>query len=358
MRIGTFVGVPVFIGWTWLILAAFIIWSSGSSYTRIYPELGTLGYAAGLAVAVGLLASVLVHEAAHALSARAFGLRVRRIVADLMGGHTAFEGPTTPLSQGLTALSGPLANLLLAAGLYGIGLVLSDGIGASIVLRLAFLNVLLGIFNLLPGLPLDGGQVLMALLWRLTRSPHRASIMAGWSGRVVAILTVVVLVVIPLATGAQPDLVLVFLAVLVASFLWRGASASIAVGRARQRISTTPLDQVMRPVVLVQAHAPIETWWRGAQQVYVTTDPASGAPNGIVRADALGTVPQEQWGSVPAAAVSGAAPSRWIYEFDARPSLEDVIALMMRDQAEVMLIVESRQVTGIVFGADAMGVLQ
>ena len=153
MRIGTFVGVPVYIGWTWVLLAAFITWTSGQSYTRVYPELGAMGYAIGLAVAVGLLLSVLVHEAAHALSARAFGLKVRRIVADLMGGHTAFEGRTTPLSQGVTGLSGPTANVVLAGLLYAVGLVLSDGVAVSVLERLGFINLLLAVFNLLPGLP-------------------------------------------------------------------------------------------------------------------------------------------------------------------------------------------------------------
>lgn len=358
MRIGSFIGVPVFIGWSWLLLAAFITWTSGSSYARIFPELGTTAYAVGLIVAVGLLVSVLVHEAAHALSARAFGLHVRRIVADLMGGHTAFEGRTSPLSQGITGLSGPVANLVLAALLYGIGLALSGGVTAAVVGRLAFINVLLAVFNLLPGLPLDGGQVLMAAVWRLTGSPHRASVAAGWSGRVVAAAVVIVLVGLPMLAGGRPDLILVFIAVLIASFMWRGASQAIEIGRARQRIASTALTDVMRPVSLVPARAPISSWWRGPQQVYVTTDPSDGHPSGIVRADTLASVPQEQWGSVPASAVSVAAPPHWVYEFEDQPTLEAVFALMAQNQAQVMLVVHAGQVQGIVFGADAMRAVQ
>lgn len=358
MRIGSFVGVPVYIGWTWLLLAAFITWSSGSTYARIDPGLGTTAYVLGAVVALGLLVSVLVHEAAHAMSARAFGMRVRRIVADLMGGHTAFEGRTTPWSQGVTGISGPLANVLLGGGLYAVSLALGDGLAASVLGRLAFINILLAVFNMLPGLPLDGGQVLMAAVWRLTGSPHTATVVAGWSGRVVAVLVVAVLVGLPLAFGAAPDLLLLVLALLVAGFLWAGASQSIAVGRARQRVRATPLEQVMRPVALVPAGAPISSWWTGAQQVYVTTDPRDDHPNGIVRADAVAAVPLEAHTSVPATAVSVAAPAHWVYEFDGPPTLEEVFGVMAQGNKDVLLVVADGQVQGIVFGADALRAVQ
>lgn len=356
IRIGSFVGVPVFIGWTWLLLAAFITWTSGVSYARIYPELGSMGYAVGLAVAVGLLVSVLVHEAAHALSARAFGLRVRRIVADLMGGHTAFEGRTGPLSQGITGVSGPVANVLLAGILYAAGFALGDGIVASAVGRLAFINLLLAIFNLLPGLPLDGGQVLMAVVWRLTGSPHTASVVAGWSGRVVAVLVVLILGGLPLLSG-RPDLLWLFLAVLVASFLWRGASQAITVGQARRRLSTLDLAQVLRPVTLVSESAPISSWFVGADRIYVTVA-ADGHPNGIVGAEALGAVPPAQHSRVPASAVAVAAPPHWVTEVTDPPTPELLLSLLAQTGSSVLLIVHRGAVAGVVFAADAMRAIE
>lgn len=354
MRIGSFIGVPVYIGWSWLLLAAFITWTSGSTYARIYPDLGTMAYALGLTVAVGLLVSVLIHEAAHALSARAFGLRVRRIVADLMGGHTAFEGRTSPIAQGVTGLSGPLANLALAVVLYGVGFALSDGITAAVLVRLAFINVLLGIFNLLPGLPLDGGQVLMAVVWRVTGSPHRASVVAGWSGRVVAVIVVLVLVVLPIATSGRPDLILLLLAVLVAGFLWKGASHAIAVGRVRARLESRTISEVLRPVRMVPADAPISTWWEGPHQVYVITIPNDGHPIGVVRMDALESVPEEEWGSVEAMSVAAVKEGRWICEFEDEQRLEVAITSMVFHGLDTMLVTRFGQIEGIVFSADAM----
>lgn len=350
MRIGSFVGVPVYIGWTWLILAAGLTWLFGAPHAA---ELGMMGYAVGLAIAIGLLVSVLVHEGAHALSARAFGLRVRRIVADLMGGHTAFEGRTTPWSQGVTGLSGPLANLLLAGLFFAAALVLGEGVSGFVMARLAVINILLAVFNLLPGLPLDGGQVLMAAVWRLTGSAHTASVVAGWSGRIVAGIVVLAFLGVPLLSGAQPSLLNVLIVVLIASFLWRGATQAIAVGRARRRLSQLDLNQVLRPVTLVRSDAPISTWHRGPGQVYVTVG-ADGHPNAVVREDALATVPREQWDRVPASAVAATAPPHWVTEVEEPPTPELVLSLLAQSGASVLLIVHQGAVTGIVFAADAM----
>jgi len=350
IRIGSFVGVPVYIGWTWLILAAGLTWLFGAPHA---DTLGPVGYAVGLSIAVGLLVSVLVHEGAHALSARAFGLRVRRIVADLMGGHTAFEGRTTPWSQGITGLSGPVANLLLAGLFYAAALALGDGVVAFVMARLAVINILLAVFNLLPGLPLDGGQVLMAAVWRLTGSPHTASVVAGWTGRIVAVVVVLGFIGVPLLGGTQPSLVNILIVLLIASFLWRGASQAIAVGQARRRLSRLELGQILRPVTMVRGDAPVASWFRGPGQVYVTVGP-DGHPDAIVRDDAVASVPREQWDRVPASAVAAAAPPHWVREVEEAPTPELVLSLLAQSGASALLIVHREAVAGIAFAADAM----
>ncbi|HHU11115.1 MAG TPA: hypothetical protein GXZ60_14060 [Intrasporangiaceae bacterium] len=357
VRVGSFVGVPVYIGWSWLILAALITWLRGQDFQYHYPDLGGGAYLAGLAVAFGLLISVLVHEAAHALSARSFGLRVRRIVADLMGGHTAFDGRTTPWSQGVTAASGPLANLLMAAVAYAVAAPMGEGIVARTVLHLAVLNVLLAVFNLLPALPLDGGQILMAVIWRFTGSSYRGAVVAGWSGRIMAVLLVVVLLVIPVLQGATPNLLLTVLVVMIATFLWRGATQSIIIGRTRARVEATELSAVLRPVALVPQSAPIQTWWNGPDRVYVTTD-ERGQPTGIVRADVVTTVPREQWAQVPASAVAVSRPQGWVHDFAEVPTFGSVLAVMATERLEALLVVHAGAPQGIVFAADAMRVVE
>lgn len=353
IRVGSFVGVPVYIGYSWLLLAAVVTWLYGDSFARAYPDLGAGAYAASLAIAVGFLISVLVHEAAHALSARAFGLNVRRIVADLMGGHTAFDGRTTPWSQGITALAGPIGTLVAAAGFWVAGLFVGGGVVADILARLVFINLILAVFNMLPGLPLDGGQVLMAGVWRLSGSPHTASVVAGWSGRIVAVIVVAIFVVPSLLAGRTPSLFSLLIALFIASYLWRGASQAIQVGQTRRRVAATSLSSVLRPAALVRGDAPIDAWWQGADRVYVTLD-GEGQPVGIVRVDALESVPESERSRVPASAVSASVPPGWVRDFPEEPTLSDVLAAMSQTQAGAMLVVHGGQVRGVVFADDAL----
>ncbi|KAB7742963.1 peptidase M50 [Nostocoides sp. F2B08] len=357
LRIGSLAGVPVYIGWSWLILAAIVTAIVGPSVAAQRPDLGVRAYGVGVLVALGFLLSVLVHEAAHAVSARAFGFQVRRIVADLMGGHTAFDGRTTPWSQGLTALAGPIGNLVLAAVALPVAMVLDTGVWAYLAQTIAQVNILLALFNLLPGMPLDGGQILLAIVWRITGSPNRGAVAAGWGGRIVVLFVVAWFILLPLADGRPPELFTLFWVVLIVGFLWRGASQSILVGRTRARVEATPLPQVMRPVVIVPATAPISTWWAGPDRVYVTAD-VEGRPAGIVRADVVESVPRDQWPGVPASAVAVSRSPGWVVDFSEPPDLGDVLRAMGRSGQDAVLVREAGQVRGIVFEADAVRAVQ
>lgn len=357
LRVGSVAGVPVFIGWSWLLLAAAVTAIIGPSVAAQRPDLGIAAYGVGVLVALAFLASVLVHEAAHAISARAFGFEVRRIVADLMGGHTAFDGRTTPWSQGMTALAGPLGNLLLAAVALPVAMVLDTGVAAYLAQTIAQVNILLALFNLLPGMPLDGGQILLAVVWRVTGSPHRGAVVAGWGGRVVVVLTVAWFVLWPLAQGRPPGLFTLFWVLLIAGFLWRGASQSILVGRTRERVDATPLAQVMRPVTVVPTGGPIAAWWTGPDRVYITVD-AQGVPTGIVRADVVASVPNDQWAHVPASAVAVSRSASWVADFREPPSLGDVLLAMGRSGQDAVLVRQAGEVRGVVFEADVVRAVQ
>ena len=357
VRIGSLAGVPVYIGWSWLLLAAFVTAIIGPSVAAQRPDLGVAAYGVGLLVALGFLLSVLVHEAAHAVSARAFGFQVRRIVADLMGGHTAFDGRTTPWSQALTALAGPVGNVLLAGIALPIAFVLDSGVGAYVAQTIAQVNILLAVFNLLPGMPLDGGQILLAAVWRVTGSANRGAVVAGWSGRVVAALVVAWFLLRPLAEGRSPGLFTLFWVVLIAGFLWRGATQSIVMGRTRERVEATPVERVLRPVSVVPDSEPIASWWSGPEQVYVVAD-SQGRPSGIVRADVVASVPRDRWPAVPASAVAVRRPHQWVVDFATSPNLTEVLLEMGRTGQDVVLVREAGRIRGVVFEADVVRAVQ
>ncbi len=143
-------------------------------------------YLVAIAFVVLLYVSVLIHELSHSLVARAFKLPVRRILLYPLGGFSEIEQePPTPSQEFLVSAAGPAMSLLLAGLGIGVNVLLDlRGIPRVIIDRLVLANVVVGVFNLLPGLPLDGGRVLRALLWKLTGKSGYSTVLAAWAGRI------------------------------------------------------------------------------------------------------------------------------------------------------------------------------
>lgn len=254
LRIATIGGVPVHLGWSWFLLAAVITVLFGSQLAGRT----SLGYAIGFVYALFLLLAVLVHEGAHAVTARSLGIPVHRVVADFLGGHTAFDATSlTPLRAGLIAAAGPVANLALA-GVGFVGGQLSTSPLAVLVLSgVTWINLLLAAFNLLPGLPLDGGQVLESIVWGVTGKRSAGMVAAGWAGRVLAVGIVAWVLVRPLLMGASPSLTTMLWGGLLASVIWRGASAALQGGQARRAIDGITIGSVAQRIHLVRPDTPV-----------------------------------------------------------------------------------------------------
>ncbi|MFF0041661.1 site-2 protease family protein [Streptomyces mirabilis] len=193
IRIGSVRGVALWAHWSVPVIMLLLAFGLARRTLPGYaPGLAPVLYAAaGVVGALLLLVSLVVHEAAHALTARRAGIPVRDITLWALGGLTRMSRPTTAGTAFAVAVSGPLASLVLG----GIGLGAAAGVEASLGWRvpvavlgwLGGMNLVLGVFNLLPAAPLDGGRVLMALLWWRTGDRERAQRAAGRSGQVVGI---------------------------------------------------------------------------------------------------------------------------------------------------------------------------
>lgn len=194
-------GIPVYLDLTFLVILPLLVWAIGSrldTYLLLFRlpvdplslQQGTTPYLLGLAAALGLFASVLVHELGHAAVAQRFGVRTRRITLWLLGGIAEMEQiPRARGAEAVVAIAGPLTSLGVAA-LARLGLALAAGGPAALQFvlgYLAFMNLVLALFNLLPALPLDGGRVLRSLL-ALRVSHLQATRAAAGVGRVVALL--------------------------------------------------------------------------------------------------------------------------------------------------------------------------
>ncbi|MBE1513821.1 site-2 protease family protein [Nesterenkonia halotolerans] len=228
-------GVPVRFRASWFLVSGAIVLLFGPQVQRIFPELGLLAYAVALGYALLLMLSVLAHELAHALAARSFGWPATEIELNLWGGHTEFLAHrATPVKSLAVSLAGPAANLVIAGlGWYFSGLFELTGVAALLVQVTVLVNFMVGVFNLLPGLPLDGGRIVESAVWGATGSQDRGLRAAGWGGRVVVVLLLSGLAVLVITGVREISLVVVVVAVMVSFFLWQGASESIKVANAR-----------------------------------------------------------------------------------------------------------------------------
>ncbi len=324
-------GVPIFIGRSWPIIAIAIVLSFGPQLAQVLP--GGAGYAVAAAYALLLLVSVLVHEAGHAVAARASGHRVDRIVANLWGGHTVFDtAGRRPGTAALTALAGPLGNLLLA----GVGWLLQQtqlpDVLALLAWALTFSNLFVAAFNLLPGLPLDGGFVVEAIVWKVTGDRWLAMVVAGWLGRVVTLGAVLYLLGEPLLSGATPSFFTIAWVALIGAFLWQGATQAIRTGTARRAVARLRVGQVLRPVVVVPTYASavaaLEAFGRtpGADRA-VLLDPG-GRPVGFLDLGALAAVPEAQLPTVPATSVLVRPPVGWVVQAEEGDDASAVVAAL------------------------------
>jgi Zn-dependent protease len=253
-RIGAIHGIPVYLGRSWPIIAAVVVVTTAPNVPSSTGEYGgVFGFAVAVAYALLLLLSVLAHEAGHALVARRFGFRVDRVVADLWGGHTVYDSSTSrPGTSAVISVSGPVANLALAGIGYAVLQSLDPGGVFGLLLNAVTLtNAFVGFFNLLPGLPLDGGYLVHALVWKVSGDRNLALIVAGWLGRIVTVLVILLLVGRPLLLGQWPSLITIVWCGLIGAFLWVGATSAIRAGQSRRMIERLPLARVLRPALVV-----------------------------------------------------------------------------------------------------------
>jgi Zn-dependent protease len=189
IRFGRIAGIPVGASWSALLIALLFAWSLGGELLPAQvPGLVPAAYWLAGAAGAGLfLASLLAHEIGHALVARRAGLRVRGITLWLLGGVAQLEDePASPRDELRVAIVGPAISLALAGG-FGVAAAALSVVGAPALLVvvaawLALGNVALGVFNLLPAAPLDGGRVLRGLLWRRHGNRVRAAVTATRAG--------------------------------------------------------------------------------------------------------------------------------------------------------------------------------
>lgn len=203
-HLGKIFGIDIEIDWSWLLIFALVSWSLASSFGLAHAD-WTILMQWGLALAAALLffASILLHEMAHALVARAMNIPVRNITLFMFGGVSNIQKePRSPFNEFVVAIVGPLTSVVLGGVFLVLGMgsfalndiALMDSVSAlsqigpmgTMFVWLGSVNILIALFNMLPGFPLDGGRIFRSLLWAITDNLRIATRLASWVGQAVA----------------------------------------------------------------------------------------------------------------------------------------------------------------------------
>ncbi len=303
-KVGTIAGSDVLISSSWFLVAGLIAVVMAPRVEQVQPGLGAGKYLAGLAFAVVLYLSVLLHEASHAVMARKYGFAVHSITLHFLGGMTAIEGEArTPRQEFVIAVVGPLTSIAVGVGAVGLWFVTPDGLLLLAVEGLAAANLLVGVLNLVPGLPLDGGRLLKAFVWRLSGSVHTGTIAAGWGGRVTAVAALLWPFALEPLFGVRADLLDFVLSAVIAAFLWTGATAAMSSARLRRRLPALVARDLARRTLAVPEDLPLAEAIRRAREAQagsLITVTSAGRPVGVVNEHALLATPEERrpWVSV------------------------------------------------------------
>lgn len=319
---------------------------------------GNARYVVAAAFVVLLYLSVLVHELSHSVVARGYGLPVRRILLYPLGGVSEIEREApTPGREFAVAGAGPALSLLLGVLCWGLAQLVPYGLTGLVIRELMFANIIVGVFNLLPGLPLDGGRMLRAVIWKVSKRPGTATIVAAWIGRVLA----VAILVIPFFSGSLTggDIVTAIWVVVIAGFMWTGASQSIKATRFRERLPALQARRLARKAISVTASTPLAEAIRQADSVgaraVVVVDHES-KPIAIVNEAAVMATPPQRRPWIDAGSMARSVDPTLVLNADLQ-GMALLDAVRRAPASEYLLVESSGEVVGVLAVSDLDQVL-
>lgn len=349
MSLGKFFGIPIRLHYSWFLIFTLITAALVANFPGAYPLWQRIIF--GLATSLLFFLSIIAHELAHSLVAIRNGIPVKGITLFIFGGVAQItKEATRPIVELLISVVGPLSSLIIA-GIFSLAYLLMVGIGDVVIAGffqwLAFINVMLALFNLIPGFPLDGGRIFRAFLWIGTRDYRRATRIATLTGRVIGFLFIFSGILIMVVMGQWfAGLWLAF----IGWFLENAAMTSYRQALLREALHGFTARDVMTedcPFIrrgitlsqLVREHI-LPT---GRRCFLVTED---GSLEGIVTLHNVKSVPQERWDSI------------WVREVmtpaselkTVRPEQSAVSLLELMDEGDInqVPVVEGGKVIGMV----------
>lgn len=357
----TLLGFRVGLDLSWFLLAILLVWSLTVGYfPSAVPGLGGSTYFwMGIVGALGLFASIVFHEFAHALVARRFDLPMGGITLFIFGGIAEMEDePATPKAEFNMAIAGPIASLFLGGVFYALAGVLGDGnqVVAAVVGYLGLINLLLAAFNMLPAFPLDGGRVLRSVLWWVNGDLRKSTRIAAMAGAILG-AALMVLGVINIVSGA---FVAGMWQLLIGFFIQSAAGASRSQIEMREGLKNIRVRDVMnKDVVGVPPHITVASLVHDyVYRYYHKFFPVIGEDGrvlGCVRLASVREVPRERWGEVRVADVM--EPVSDSNRLGPAESAVDALRRMQKGGVSRFLVMQGGRLLGVLSMRDVLNAL-
>ncbi|HEY1704349.1 MAG TPA: site-2 protease family protein [Trebonia sp.] len=346
-------GIPIHVSPYSLILIIVYVILYGNDFQGFLSS-RTEEYLLALVAAVLLGVSVLIHELSHTMVALAYKLPVRRIQLHALGGVSEIEKePETPLREFCVSGAGPLMSLVLAAIGWGLTQVFDSGAAGLLAWAFMVMNLVVGVFNLVPGLPLDGGRMLRAVLWKITGKPSTATIGAAWTGRVLAVVVFgFALYSGNFLSGGMP--ISAIWGAVIGVFMWTGATQSIRATKFRERIPALQARRLARKAISVDAATPVSEAIRRADEAraraVVVVDHES-KPIAILNESAVMATPAQRRPWIDAGSLARSIQPELVLPADIS-GMALLDAIKKAPASEYLLVEPTGQVYGVLAASD------
>ncbi|HUX87157.1 MAG TPA: site-2 protease family protein [Chloroflexota bacterium] len=364
LRLGRIRGIEIDVNWSWLIIFILLTWSLAVFFFPvIFPGLSTLtDWIIGAASSLLLFVSVLAHELSHSLVAESKGIPVKSITLFVFGGVSDIEEePHAPMDEFLIAVAGPVVSLIIGAIAYALFLALQGSAATwlvAILLALGFYNITLGVFNLLPGFPLDGGRIFRAIVWGITGSYREATQIATGVGQFFAYLFIFGGLFLAITGAFLSGLWLVF----IGWFLNNAAIGSRKQAEIESYLKNVRVASVMNPHPTdVSARASLEDFVenyvlaRNLRAMPVITE-ADDHLVGLITLGEVRSVPRESWPVTPVSSVMVSADRLTVAHPD--EPLVQALRDLSKDDLNQLPVVQNGELVGMLSRSDVIRYMQ
>lgn len=346
-KIGTVIGIPIRIHFSWLIVFGLITWLLSSRYfPQVTPDLPFVSYwVSGTLAALLLFASVAFHELSHSWVAQRYKLKIESITLFIFGGVAQLKGePPHPRAEFWIAIAGPLSSFFLSVVFFFLTMNTTGG-SKALFAYLARLNLILGIFNLIPGFPMDGGRVLRSAIWGKKRDYFYATQKASSIGRGIA-LFFIFFGLFSIFTGGSGGLWLI----LIGWFLYSAAQASYQQATLQEILSGIKVEDIM--VREVQTLDPTISLDEAVDRYFLKYGYGGfpvmdrGKFLGIITLKEVKNVPREDWARVKVSEVYVPHERRW--EVSPEADVMKALELMIREDKGRIIVAQRDQIVGLI----------